>query len=52
MLQRLSTTLAQISAGNISEKCLNEILQIKYFLHLAKEATKTVYDKIKNLIKL
>ena len=48
MLQRLPLALAQVKAGNISEKLLNEITQIVYSLHQSKEITKKVYN---NLIK-
>ena len=48
MLQRLPIALAQVKAGNNSENLLNEIRQIIYFLHQAKEITKKVYN---NLIK-
>ena len=40
MLQRLSIALAQVKAGNISDNFLNEIRQIIYSLHRAKEITK------------
>ena len=40
MLQRLPTALAQVKAGNISEKLLNEIKQFIYSLYRAKEITK------------
>ena len=52
MLQRLPTALAQVKAGNTSEKLLNEIRQIIYSLYRAKEITKKVYNKIMNSIKL
>ena len=48
MLQRLPLALAQVKAGNISQKLLNEITQIVYSLHQSKEITKKVYN---NLIK-
>ena len=48
MLQRLPIALAKVKAGNISENLLNEIRQIIYSLHQAKEITKKVYN---NLIK-
>ena len=44
MLQRLPITLAQVKAGNTSENLLNEIRQIMYSLHWAKEITEKVYD--------
>ena len=40
MLQRLLIALAQLKAGNTPENLLNEIRQIVYSLHLAKEITK------------
>ena len=48
MLQRLLIALAQVKAGNNSEKLLNEIRQIIYSLYQSKEITKKVYN---NLIK-
>ena len=52
MLQRLSIVAAQVKAGNTSEKLLNEMKQIIYSLHWAKEITQTIYDNIMNSIKL
>ena len=40
MLQRLPITLVQVNAGNIYENLLNEIKQIMYSMHHAKEITK------------
>ena len=37
MLQRLSIAIAQVKASNISESLLNEMLQIIFYLHRAKE---------------
>ena len=48
MLNRLSILLAQIQAGNNSNKLKNEIRQILYSLYRSKVLTKTVYN---NLIK-
>ena len=39
MLQILPIGLAQVKAGNTSEKLLNEIWQIIYSLHQAKKIT-------------
>ena len=39
-------TLAQVKAGNNSERLLNEIRQIVYSLYQSKEITKQVYNKI------
>ena len=44
-LQRLPIDLAQLKSGNTSEKLLNEIRKIIYFLYRAKEITKKVYTK-------
>ena len=42
MLQRLPITLAQVKAGNNSEKLLNEMRQVVYSLYQSKEITKKV----------
>ena len=44
MLQRLSIALSQVKAINTSENLRNEIRQIIYFLHQAKEITKKAYN--------
>ena len=48
MFNRLPILLAQIQAGNNSNKLKNEIRQILYSLYRSKGLTKTVYN---NLIK-
>ena len=48
MLRRLLIALAQLKAGNISGNLLNEIRQIIYPLHWAKEITENVYNNIMN----
>ena len=48
MLSRLPVTLAQLNAGNNSEKLKNEIRQLLYSLYRSKNMTKQVYN---NLIK-
>ena len=48
MLSRLSITLAQLKAGNNSEKLKNGIRQLLYSLYRSKNMTKQVYN---NLIK-
>ena len=48
MLSRLPISLAQLQAGNNSEKLKNEIRQLLYFLYRSKNMTKQVYN---NLIK-
>ena len=52
MLQRLPKALAQVKAGNNSERLLNEIRQIVYSLYQSKEITKKVYNNIIKSIKL
>ena len=51
-LQRLPIALAQVKASNTSEKLLNEIRQIIYFLYQAKEITKKEYSNTMNSLKL
>ena len=46
MLNRLPILLAQIEAGNNSNKLKNEIRQILYSLYKSKELIKTVYNKL------
>ena len=46
MLQRLPISLAQVIGGNNSERLLNEIMQIVYYLHQSKQITKKVYNNI------
>ena len=48
MIQRLPIALAQIKAGNNSERLLNEIRKIVYYLYQSKEMTKKVYNNIIN----
>ena len=43
MLSRLPITLAELKAGNNSEKLKNEIRQLLYFLYHSKNMTKQVY---------
>ena len=52
ILQRSSTALAQIKAGNISKILRNEIRQIIYSLYWEKEIIKKVCNNIINSIKL
>ena len=52
MLKRLPIALAQIKAGNNSERLLNEIRQIVYSLYRSKEITKKVYNNIINSVKV
>ena len=48
MISRLPITLAELKAGNNSEKIKNEIRQLLYSLYRSKNMTKQVYN---NLIK-
>ena len=47
MLNRLPITLAQLQAGNNSNKLKNEIRQLLYSLYRSKNMTKQVYNLIK-----
>ena len=46
MLQRFPIALAQVKAGNNSEKLLKQIRQIVYSLYQSKEITKKLYNNI------
>ena len=46
MLQRSQIALAQVKAGNNSERLLNKIRQIVYSLYQSKQITKKVYNNI------
>ena len=48
MLNRLPIALAQLQAGNSSNKLKNEIRQLLYSIYRSKNMTKQVYN---NLIK-
>ena len=50
MLTRLPITLAQLKAGNNSEKLKNEIRQLLYSLYRSKKLTKTIYNSLINTI--
>ena len=43
MLSRLPIYLAQLKAGNNSEKFKNEIRQLLHSLYRSKKSTKTIY---------
>ena len=45
MLSRLPITLAQLNAGNNSEKLKNEIRQLLYSLYRSKKLTKQIYKR-------
>ena len=46
MLSRLTISLAQLKAGNNSEKLKNEIKQILYSLYRTKKLTKQLYKSL------
>ena len=50
MLSRLPVTLAQLKAGNNSEKLKNKIRQLLYSLYRSKNMTKQVYNDLINYI--
>ena len=50
MLSILPITLAQLKAGNNSEKLKNEIRQLLYSLYRSKNMTKQVYNNLINYI--
>ena len=52
MLPRLLIAHAEVKTCHTSENLLNEICQIIYFLHQAKEITKKIYSNIMNSIKV
>ena len=50
MISRLPITLAQLKAGNNSEKIKNEISQILYSLYRSKKITKQLYKSLVDII--
>ena len=50
MLSRLPISLAQLKAGNNSEKLKSEIRQLLYCLYRSKKLTKTIYKNLINTI--
>ena len=50
MLSRLPISLAQLKAGNNSEKLKNEIRQLLYSLYRAKKLSKAIYKNLMNAI--
>ena len=46
MLSRLPITLAQLKAGNNSEKLENEIRQLLHSLYRSKKLSKTIYNNL------
>ena len=47
---RLPNTLAQLKAGNNSQKIKNEIRQLLHSLYRSKKLTKTIYNNLINTI--
>ena len=50
MLSRLKISLAQLKAGNNSEKLKTEIRKLLYSLYRSKELTKIIYSNLINAI--
>ena len=50
MLSRLPITLAQLKAGNNSEKLKNEIRQLLYSLYRSTNLTKNIYKSLVGII--
>ena len=50
MLSRLPISLAQLKAGNNSEKRKNEIRQLLYSLCKSKKLSKKIYNNLINAI--
>ena len=50
MLNRLPITLAQLKAGNNSEKLKNEIRQLLYSLYRSKKLTKQLHKSLIDVI--
>ena len=50
MLISLPISLAQLNAGNNSEKLKNEIIQLLYSLYRSKKLTKQLYKSLTDII--
>ena len=50
MLSRLPIYLAQLKAGNNSEKLKSEIRQLLYYLYRSKKLTKQLYKSLVGII--
>ena len=50
MITRLPILLAQLKAGNNSQKLKNEIRQVVYSLCRSKNLTKTIHNSLMNTI--
>ena len=46
ILSRLPITLAQLKAGNNSQKLINKIRKLLYSLYHSKKLTKTIYNHL------
>ena len=50
MLGRLPITIAQLKAGNNSQKLINKIRQVLYSLYRSQKLTKTIYNHLFNTL--
>ena len=50
MLSRLPITLAQLKAGNNSQKLVNQIRQLLYSLYRSKKLTKTIDNNLISIL--
>ena len=50
MVSRLPITLAQLKAGNNSQKLINKIRQLLYSLYRSIKSAKTIYNHLINAI--
>ena len=50
ILRRLPVALAQLNAGNNSEKLKSEIRQLLYSLYRSKKLTKNIYKSLVDII--
>ena len=50
MITRLPILLAQLKAGNNSQKLKNEIRQLLYSLYRSKSLSKKIYNSLMNTI--
>ena len=50
LITRLPILLAQLKAGNNSQKLKNEIIQLLYSLNRSKKLSKTIYENLMNTI--
>ena len=50
MIARLPILLAELKAGNDSEKLKNEIRELLYSLYRSKRLSKTIYNSLMNTI--